>query len=73
MPPSEPHMTPERFTDWLNGFVELGDKRPTEVQWTMIKDHLALVYTKVTPNRKRPHAPYPPAPRHNPSYCARVC
>jgi hypothetical protein len=45
-------MTPERFTDWLNGFFEIADPQTLdsrEVQ--IIKDHLALVFNKVTPDR----------------------
>jgi hypothetical protein len=44
-------MTPENFTYWLQGFVELQDTRPSEQQWKAIKDHLSLVFTKVTPHR----------------------
>ncbi len=45
-------MTPERFTDWLQGFMEIGDpKTLDERQTQIIKDHLALVFDKVTPNR----------------------
>lgn len=46
-------MTPEQFAYWLQGFVELSDtSRFTEHQTQIIKDHLALVFTKVTPERK---------------------
>lgn len=44
-------MTPQDFTYWLQGFVELteGQVRPTERQWTAIQQHLDLVFNKVTP------------------------
>lgn len=42
-------MTPERFVFWLNGFAELTPEPPTPEQWKSIKEHLALVFTKVTP------------------------
>lgn len=44
-------MTPEQFTYWLQGFVEISDSTPTEAQWTIIKDHLTLVMNKQTPYR----------------------
>lgn len=39
-------MTPETFTYWLQGFVELSESNsvPNEKQWLMIKDHLKLVF-----------------------------
>lgn len=38
------------FATWLQGWVELnGGKMPTEEQWEMIKAHLKLHFTKVTP------------------------
>ncbi len=43
-------MTPEQFTYWLQGFMETADpKSIDEKQTQIIKDHLALVFTKVTP------------------------
>lgn len=46
-------MTPESFTYWLQGFVELSESNavPNEQQWLMIKDHLKLVFDKKTPDR----------------------
>lgn len=41
-------MTTTEFAYWLNGFVELGGERPTEDQWELIKEHLALVFKKET-------------------------
>lgn len=43
-------MTAEQFTYWLQGFAEIGYESPTPEQWNIIKDRLALVFTKVTPN-----------------------
>ena len=51
-------MTPEQFAYWLQGFAEISQKPPTEAEWTIIKDHLATVFNKVTPNRQ----PYPLGP-----------
>jgi hypothetical protein len=45
-------MTPENFTYWLNGFVELNGTPPTPEQWDCIKEHLKLVFTKETPELK---------------------
>lgn len=37
------------FAWWLQGWVELnGGAQPTAEQWEVIKEHLALVFTKVT-------------------------
>jgi hypothetical protein len=45
-------MTPERFTDWLQGFVEIQQSESiTDTQWLIIKDHLKLVFDNKTPNR----------------------
>jgi hypothetical protein len=43
-------MTPEQFTYWLQGFMEILD--PTmihEKETQIIKDHLKTVFNKVTP------------------------
>ena len=43
-------MTPENFAYWLNGFVELTQgQTPNPAQWKSIKEHLDLVFKKVTP------------------------
>ena len=48
-------MTSDRFADWLQGFFELSEADSlTEKQVQIIKDHLALVFTKVTPDRSDP-------------------
>ena len=45
-------MTSEAFTYWLKGFFELENpKKLNEKQTLIIKDHLDLVFDKVTPNR----------------------
>jgi len=45
-------MTQENFIYWLNGFLEISDaKKLNEKQVQIIKDHLALVFEKQTPDR----------------------
>jgi hypothetical protein len=45
-------MTPEQFIYWLQGFLEIADpKKLDKNQIEIIKDHIALVMTKETPNR----------------------
>lgn len=42
-------MSPENFCYWLQGRVELlPDQLPTKEEWEMIKEHLNLVFDKVT-------------------------
>lgn len=46
-------MSPESFTYWLQGYFEISDSNtlsPQQVQ--IIRDHLDLVFEKVTPDRK---------------------
>lgn len=44
-------MTPEQFIYWLNGFMEIADpKTMDEKQVQILKDHIALVLKKETPN-----------------------
>lgn len=51
-------MTPENFTYWIQGFFEISDaKKLDETQVQIIKDHLDLVFNKVTPDRKIEHHP----------------
>lgn len=46
-------MTPEQFVYWLQGMFELGDpKSLSEAQTAMIREHLKLVFEKVTPDVK---------------------
>jgi hypothetical protein len=43
-------MSPEQFTFWLQGFFELTDSNKLSAnQVKMIKEHLGLVFSKVTP------------------------
>lgn len=42
-------MDATQFAYWLQGFAELQQTAPTEEQWKSIKDHLNLVFNKVTP------------------------
>lgn len=45
-------MNAENFAYWLQGFFELADTNElTKEQIQMIKDHLGLVFNKVTPDR----------------------
>ena len=47
-------MNTTEFVYWLQGFFELSDAKdltPTQVQ--VIKDHLALVFDKKTPDRQK--------------------
>jgi hypothetical protein len=61
-------MTTEQFTYWLQGFMEVAN--PTtldEKQTQIIKDHLALVFDKQTPDRTfiPPLTPIPTMPYPN--------
>ncbi len=50
-------MSPESFTYWLQGFLEVtGATTITPEQVQIIKDHLALVFEKKTPS----YQPIPP-------------
>lgn len=43
-------MSPENFAYWLQGFIELTKgQAPDLAQWKAIKEHLDLVFNKVTP------------------------
>lgn len=47
-------MTTEQFTYWLQGFFEISDTKTLNAkQVQIIKDHLALVFDKVTPDRNK--------------------
>ena len=37
-------MTTEQFTYWLQWFAEINSSTPSDEQWKIIKDHLALVF-----------------------------
>ena len=48
-------MDAQQFAYWLQGFAELHAEPPTPEQWQSIREHLALVFNKVTPAlMKRP-------------------
>lgn len=47
-------MNQSEFVFWLNGYVEICGARPDDRQWDIIKDHLTLVFNKVTPSRSSP-------------------
>lgn len=51
-------MNAQEFCYWLQGFFELSEgKKLTPKQVQIIKDHLALVFTKITPDRVMDEAP----------------
>lgn len=48
----EEKMDPTSFCYWLKGFFEISDaKELTQKQVQIVRDHLDLVFNKVTPNR----------------------
>ena len=48
----EEKMTPEQFVYWLNGYLEMENPKTLGLKQTkMIKDHLNIVFNKVTPKR----------------------
>ena len=54
----ENKMTPEQFAYWLKGFYELNEPETiNEKQTQIIKDHLDLLFGKVTPNRSDDNMP----------------
>jgi hypothetical protein len=58
-------MTTEQFTYWLQGFMEVATPATLDATQTqIIKDHLALVFDKQTPDRASipPLAPMPTTP-----------
>ena len=47
-------MSYESFVNWLQGFMEIGNPQTlNKKQVQIIKDHLALVFKKVTPDREK--------------------
>lgn len=44
-------MTAEQFAYWLQDYAELNEAPPSAEQWQSIREHLALVFNKVTPQR----------------------
>ena len=57
-------MTPEQFVYWLQGFAEVNQSAPNDAQWTIIKDHLQLVFKKETPLRVGPGIAAPAYPNY---------
>jgi hypothetical protein len=56
-------MNSEQFAYWLQGFAEMnGDTPPSYEQWKMIKEHLSLVFKKVTPTKFEWTPPLPGMP-----------
>ncbi|HEX8894451.1 MAG TPA: hypothetical protein VF783_14065 [Terriglobales bacterium] len=56
-------MTPENFCYWLTGFVELTrGQTPDPAQWKAIREHLDLVFNKVTPEVAPSLTPTMPSP-----------
>jgi hypothetical protein len=54
-------MEPRDFCLWLQGFSELNAEVPTQEQWDSIREHLATVFNKITPEVKFAEAkPKPP-------------
>ena len=45
-------MDASQFALWLQGFAELNAAPPTQEQWQSIREHLQLVFKKVTPEFK---------------------
>ncbi len=41
-------MSDRDFAYWLQGFIELHGEPPTAAQWAQVKEHLDLVFAKVT-------------------------
>jgi hypothetical protein len=56
-----------QFAYWLQGFVELNGQQPTPEQWQSIREHLQLVFKKVTPTISIPQIGYPSSPVVSPS------
>lgn len=52
-------MDASQFALWLQGFAELNATPPTPEQWQSIREHLQLVFTKVTPPVKASEAKRP--------------
>lgn len=65
-------MTPEQFCYWLQGYVEIYNDNvvasPTYTEWKVIKDHLALVFEKKTPDYSKQSLP----PIHLPPYISKT-
>lgn len=42
-------MTAEQFAYWFQGLAELSETPPTQAQWDSMREHVATVFKKVTP------------------------
>lgn len=51
-------MDAQQFAYWLQGFAELNAEPPSPEQWQSIREHLATVFTKVTPPLNPVNRPY---------------
>jgi len=52
-------MTPEQFVYWLQGYMEMANPSSLNMRETrIIKDHLALVFDKKTPEREEEKEPF---------------
>ena len=55
-------MSPQDFTYWLQGFFELSNSDTlTESQVALIREHLELVFNKVTPEHHEKETPELPS------------
>lgn len=62
-------MNEKEFCYWLNGFFELSEVKTLNTkQVQIIKDHLALVFTKITPTYPYPDWTFIPSPFVPPTY-----
>jgi hypothetical protein len=60
-------VTAEQFAYWLQGYAELNDAAPSAEQWQAIRDHLSLVFQKVTPQRHWINQPFVSPPPQSPT------
>lgn len=61
-------MNEREFCYWLQGFAELNTQAPDQEQWQAIRDHLALVFNKVTP-QYQPNVIRPGLDLYGPAVC----
>ena len=56
-------MTPEQFCYWLQGCAELQPDVPlSDAEWKSVREHLATVFKKVTPQVLGPNIASPALP-----------
>jgi hypothetical protein len=51
------NMTPTNFCYWLQGFCEICGQKPSQKQWEIIKEHLALASGKTIEIKPTPTKP----------------